>query len=310
MLILRILKNRNFIFILAFSLGLLIGDKTGTWIKHLTVPALAIVMIVSFTQFSFRTFLDFRSLIKPSLYPILVNYFVFGAIILLLARYLIPDRQLWIGFVILASAPPGVAIPPFTKITGGDERFSVVGMVSTHVAVMVLIPLAGISFIGRSFTQPLRLIILFVEMIIVPIIVSQILIKFKMDNYLKKWRGPVVNWGLFVIIFVVIALNRNLFFEDLKIFGIISLISVISIFGSWFLLSIFFKIIKSDKSIRPNLVLFGTIKNSSFAAATALSLFGERASVPGAIFSIFLIIYLIVVGFLAQKNEVMRSQYL
>jgi hypothetical protein len=55
--------------------------------------------------------------------------------------------------------------------------------------------------------------------------------------------------------------------------------------------------------VRVRLVLFGTIKNSSFAAATALSLFSERASVPGAIFSIFLIIYLIIISLFSRKNE-------
>lgn len=303
MSVIKILKNRNFIFILAFALGFLIGDSAGTWIEHLAIPALAIVMVASLVQFPFENFLNFKSLIKPALYSILVCYFVFGAIILLLAKLLIRDNQLWIGFVLLACAPPGVAVPPFTKILAGDEKFSIIGMVSTYIAIMAILPLAGIIFIGSNFVQPLKLIILFIEVIIGPMIISQILIRFKWDKYIARHRGTIVNWGLFVIIFVVIALNKNLFFKDLKILGIISLISLISILGLWLLLNLILKKLKFKSSIRKSLVLFGTVKNGPFAATVALSLFSEKASVPGAIFSVFLIIYLIILSFTARKNE-------
>lgn len=303
MSVLKILKNRNFIFILAFVLGFLIGDSAGTWIEHLAIPALAIVMIASLVQFPFKNFLNFKSLIKPALYSILVCYFIFGAVLLLLAKLLIKDNQLWIGLVILACAPPGVAIPPFTKILGGDEKFSIIGMVSTYIAIMVIFPLAGVIFIGSNFVQPLRLIILFIEVIIGPMFVSQIIIWLKWDKYITRYRGFIVNWGLFVIIFVVIALNRNLFFKDLEILGIISLISFISISGLWLLLNFILKKLKFNSPIRKSLVLFGTVKNGPFAATVALTLFSEKASVPGAIFSIFLIVYLIILSFMARKNE-------
>ena len=303
MFILRILKNRNFILILAFILGLAIGNKIDIWIKYLTVPALAIIMITSFAQFSFKIFLEYKSLLKPALYSIFFSYFINGAVILALAWFLIHDRQLWIGLLILAASPPGVAIPPFTRITGGDEKFTIIGMVSTYIAALIIIPLAFIIFIGGSFTQPLKLIILFAEVIIGPMIISQLLIKFKLEKHILKFRGPIINWGFFVIIFVIVALNRDLFFKDFKILGFISLISIISIFGLWILLNYVLKKIKFTNEVRESLVLFGTVKNSSFAAAIAFSLFSEKASVPGAIFSIFLTIYLIIISFLSRKNE-------
>ena len=303
MSVLKILKNRNFIFILAFVLGFLIGDSAGTWIEHLAIPALAIVMVASLVQFPFKNFLNFKSLIKPALYSILVCYFIFGAVLLLPAKFLIRDSELWIGFIILACAPPGVAIPPFSRILGGDEKFSIIGMVSGYIAIMAIFPLAGIIFIGSNFVEPLKLIILFIEVIIGPMIVSQILIRFKWDRFITRHRGTIVNWGLFLIIFVVIALNRNLFFKDLKILGIISLISIGSISGLWLLLNLVLKKLRFKSPVRKSLVLFGTVKNSPFAAAIALSLFSEKASVPAAIFSIFVIIYLIILSFMAKKNE-------
>ena len=235
--IIRIITNRNFILPLSLVLGLLIKD-IGSWIKHLTIPALAIVMVASLTQISFKAFLNFKSLLKPVLYTILFNYFILGAVMLILAWFLISERQLWIGFVVLAAAPPGVAIAPFTHIIGGDEKFSIIGMVGAYIAALIIIPLAGIIFIGQNFIQPLNLLLVFIELIIAPMIISQILVKFNLEKYITKWRGAIVNWGLFVVIFAVIALFRDVFFKNYKILGIISLISVLSIFGLWVLLNL------------------------------------------------------------------------
>jgi len=299
---LKIINNRNFILPLSLVLGLLIRD-IGSWIKYLTIPALAVVMIASLTQISFKTFFKFRELLKPVLYTILFNYFIFGAVMLVLAWFLVPDRQLWIGFVILASAPPGVAIAPFAYIIGGDEKFSIIGMVGAYIAAVALIPLAGIIFVGQNFIQPLNLFLIIIELIIAPMIISQILIKFKMDKYISKRRGAIINWGLFVVIFAVVALNREVFFKDFKTLGIISLISVVSVFGLWISTGFILKKLRFNERLRKSLILAATIKNSGFAAATALALFGEKASLPGAILSVFLVIFLIVIGIPPKKSQ-------
>jgi bile acid:Na+ symporter, BASS family len=83
---------------------------------------------------------------------------------------------------------------------------------------------------------------------------------------------------------------------------LISLISIISTFALRFLLDFILKKLKFNNETRKSLILFGTVKNSSFASAVAISLFSERASLPGAIFSVFLVIYLIFVSFLSKKD--------
>ena len=300
----RILTNRNFIFILALVLGLALKNVPG-WIKYITVPALAIVMVVSLTQISLKSFLDIRAIARPILYTILFNYIFFGVVMLAMARLLIDDRDYWTGFVILAAAPPGVAVAPFTYIIGGNEKFSVIGVIGAYIAALAIIPVAGFLFIGKSFAKPLNLIIVFIELIIVPLIVSQLLIRFNLDRYVKRFRGPIVNWGLFIVIFAVISLNRDVFFKDLKTLGLISLIVVVTIFGLWFVTGFGLKKLRFREDIRRSLILVTTIKNSGFAAAPALTLFGVRASLPGAIFSVFLIIFLLVVP-LAYRKKVSK----
>ncbi|MBM3700262.1 MAG: hypothetical protein FJW68_05025 [Actinobacteria bacterium] len=296
-----IITNRNFILLLAIILGLSLN--TVSWIKHFTVPALAIVMVVSLTQISFKEFLSARKIIIPSLYTILFNYFIFGAVMLLMAWFLIDDKQLWIGFVILASSPPGVAIAPFAYIIGADEKYSIIGMVGAYIASLAIIPIAAFIFIGKNFASPLDVFIIFVELIIAPMIVSQLLVKLRLDRHLLKWRGAIVNWGLFVVIFAVVSLNRDVFFSDIKTLLIISLISFVSVFGLWGAANLILKKLKIKTGIRKSLVLAATIKNSGFAAATALALFGEKSSLPGAILSIFLIIFLIIISIVEKKKS-------
>jgi BASS family bile acid:Na+ symporter len=293
--LLWLVTNRNFILILSLVLGLLIKN-IGDWVKHLTIPALAIVMIVSLTRISFKAFLDFRKVIKPTLYTVFFNFVIFGAVMLLPAWFLIEDRQLWTGFVILAIAPPGVAIAPFAHIIGADDKFSVIGMIGAYIASLILIPFAGWLLIGREFVQPLNILIVFVELIIAPMIISQLLVKFKAEKYIARVRGALVNWGLFVVIFAVVALNRDVFFSDFKNLAIISLISFITVFGLWFAVNIISKKAKIDDRTRKSYILAATIKNSGFAAATALALLGKKASLPGAIMSVVLIIFLILIG--------------
>jgi BASS family bile acid:Na+ symporter len=293
--ILWLATNRNFILALSIILGLLIKN-VGDWVKHLTVPALAIVMVVSLTRISLKAFLDFKAVIKPTLYTLLFNFVIFGAVMLIPAWFLIKDRQLWTGFAILAIAPPGVAIAPFAYIIGADDRFSVIGMVGAYIASLILIPLAGWLFIGKEFVQPLNILIVFAELIIAPMIIAQLLVKFKVEKYIARARGAIVNWGLFVVIFAVVALNREVFFSDFKNLGILALISFVTVFGLWFAVNMISKKVKVEDRVRKSYVLAATIKNSGFAAASALALLGKRASLPGAIMSIVLIIFLILMG--------------
>ncbi len=302
MFIVRILKNRNFIFILAFTLGLSLGN-IGNWIKHLTLPALAVVMIVSMTQISLKSFLPLKDLIKPILLSVLLNYFIFALVMLGIARFLIPQRELWIGFVIIAFAPPGVAIPPFVHIMGGDVKFSLIGVIGSYIAALIIIPLAGLILVGQSFIQPVRLVIVFAELIIVPLILSQIFIKTKIDRYILKFRGSIVNWGLFVVIFTVIALNRSVFFNEPKTLGKISLICFITVIGLGILYQFITRKLKINHSLSSCIVLLGTTKNAGFAAATALALFGDKASIPSAITSVFIILFLLYLSFSAKRKS-------
>ncbi|MGM0366840.1 MAG: bile acid:sodium symporter family protein [Actinomycetota bacterium] len=300
MFFLRLLSNRNFIFILALVLGLSLGDAAG-WVRHLTIPAVAVVMTVSMTQLPITRLIFSKEMVKPVLWSVALNYILFGGVTLLLAWYLVPNKQLWYGFVIVAAAPPGVAIAPFTGILSGNVRYSLVGVIGAYFVSLLVIPAVGLLFLGDILIEPSRLFIILAELIIGPLIVSQILIHFNISRYIDKWRGKIVNWSLFVVIFAVIALNRDVFFTSSSVLARAGVIAFVPIFGIGFLMEFILFRTKMARENISSLILFGTVKNGGFAAATALSLFGENASLSGGITTVFIIIYLIILTMRAGK---------
>jgi BASS family bile acid:Na+ symporter len=301
MLVFKIIKNRNFIFILALVLGLSIGNHL-TWTRHLTLPVITIMMIVTMTEISLKSLRQMHRIFKPVLLALLLNYIIFASVMLTLAWIIIPDKILWIGFILIALAPPGAGIAPFTRILGGDLKFSLVGVIGGYIAALVIIPVSGLLLVGRSFIQPFKFIILFSELIIAPLIISQVFIKTKIDKYVLKLRGPVVNWGFFIVILAVISLNQGLIFRDPVIMWKISLICFISIIGLGFFYDLLTRKLKTIMQHGKSIMLFGTIKHGSFAAATALSLYGARASLPSAMTSIFTVLFIVYLSVRADKS--------
>ncbi len=288
----RIFSNRNFIFILAFVLGFAAGN-IGDWLRYLVLPALGIVMTVSMLEIPNRSFLPLRDAVKPSVVIFLLNYVIFSIVTLVPAYFFIEDAELWKGFVIAAASPAGVAIAPFTGILGGNKAFSLKGVIASHLMAVLIIPFYGWLFIGSSFIQPVRLLILFSELILAPFVVSRLILKFRAEKNILRRRGIITNWGLFVVIFTVIALNRSYFLSYPGTVGVVSAITAAAVLVTGLVAELILKKTGIGAKNRSSYILFATIKNGGFAAAAALSLSGERASLPPAIISVFIIIYLI-----------------
>jgi BASS family bile acid:Na+ symporter len=146
-----------------------------------------------------------------------------------------------------------------------------------------------------------------VELVMVPLILSRLLILTGLDRPLDKWRGTIINWGFFIVTFTVVGLNREVFLGQPEVLVRTSIIGVLSIFGLGFLIQAVCKRlgVKEERSV--SFILLGTVKNSGFAAATALALFSEKASVPGTVISVFIVLYLVWIGIQAEKRRKVRG---
>ena len=258
-------------------------------------------MTFSTTGIDTKALFPLKSMIKPMIIGSILNYVVFGTVIISLAYFLMPTPDLFLGFVIIASTPPGVAVIPFSGILHGDLKYGVVGTLGAFLSSLFFAPLILNLFSGlEDGINSMDLFWVMVKLVIVPLLLSRVLLYRPILPTVQKIRGKVVDFGFAIILFTAIGLNRQVFFSDFGTLGLVSLVLFLSIFVLGSLFSKLCKIMKFDPkvSITQNLLL--TIKSSGFAVVTALTLFGEEAAIPSAILSIAILAYLL---FLNMKKD-------
>ena len=215
---------------------------------------------------------------------------------------LIDEKDLFYGFVVIVATPPGLAIVSFTTIYKGNTKYSLIGLLGVYLIAIFVTPFIIAIFSEGTEINTSRLIITTLELIVLPIILSRLLLLKKVFPVVEKIRGKVVNWGFALIIYTVVGLNSKAIFSDFQDLLRISLIIFTSIFilglAHWLITK---KKVSLENRISSNLML--TIKSSGFAAGTTLAVFGERSALPAAIMAVFVLLYLIFVGFMYSKKQ-------
>jgi len=206
---------------------------------------------------------------------------------LLMGRWLIDDSELWTGLVVIAAVPPAIAAVPWTYILGGDMLFSLVSVTGAYLVALVLTPVIMIVLLGVGFFQPVELLILLGELILIPIIVSRILLYVGFTKYINKWRGTIVNWSFFVVLFTIIGLNRQAFFGEFDILLKLSIIGIMVSFVLSYAIELIARAFHAKRATIISLILVGAMKNFGLASGISLTLFSERTAIPGSILIVF-----------------------
>ena len=288
----NLLKNRNFIFVLAIMFGLVL-PQAAQWTKILMMPALALVMMLATINVPNDYFLKPRAMIKPSFVGILMSYVILSGAILLVSALLIDNKNLWIGFVLIAAVPPAVAVIPFTAILEGNVSYTLSGTVASYLAALLIMPLMFWIFIGTGFDDPYKLFSIMLLLIVLPLVLSRLILYFNWQDRLAPVRGFLTDWGFFIVLYSIIGVNRNLIFSrPLIILPVAGVAFATTFILGWAIqkTGVLFKV---DKSIIISLVLQGTLKNQGIAGGLAIALFEKEAALPSAIYSVFLILYFI-----------------
>jgi BASS family bile acid:Na+ symporter len=290
-----LLRNRNFLLVSSILLGLLLGDAARP-AQPLIMPGLVAAMTVSVLQVSAKALADWRLATRAVLLSLLLSYGLLGGLTLLLARWLLPDAALWPGFVLAAAVPCGIAVLPFSYILGGDPAFALLGLLGVYMASLVLTPLLALWLIGPDVVSPLRLVTILVQLIAVPLLLSRLIVASPWKGTVERWRGAVVNWAFALLMFAIIGVNRDLMLRQPGFLLLCAVIGVVGNFGLCLLLDAILTRLRVARPRRMTLILMGTIKNTSLAGAVALSLFGERASLPTAVISATNVLYMVWLG--------------
>jgi BASS family bile acid:Na+ symporter len=288
----RLLNNRNFVFILSITFGLVL-PQAAEWTKILMMPALALVMMLATINVPNDYFLNPRAILKPSLVGILMTYVILNGAILLASALLISDHDLWIGFVLIAAVPPAVAVIPFTAILEGNVSYTLSGTVASYIAALLIMPLMFWIFIGTGFDDPSKLVRIMLLLIVLPLVLSRMILYFNWQDRLAPVRGLLTDWGFFIVLYSIIGVNRDLIFSrPLSIVPIAGVVFATTFVLGWAIqkICVLFNV---DKKNIISLVLQGTLKNQGIAGGLAIALFEKDVALPSAIYSIFMILYII-----------------
>ena len=298
----RLPSNTGFILALALVVGLVFGAGA-SWTKPTVTPLLGLVMTLSVMGISSEVFRRFRSLLAPIIISIFLNYVVLSGTFIGLSYLLVQDNDLWTGFVLCGAVPPAVAVIPYTYHLGGNTTFSLVGVAVSYLAALLVTPLISVAFLGNNFIQLGRLLITLAELIIAPILVSQILRRVGVASKLEKFRGQIINWSFFLVVYTIIGLNREAFLGQPDILLRLSVVAFVCTFVLGYVISSVSKLLGVKKADRVSLMLLGTRKNYGLAGAIALTFFSPRVAMASGVATAFNILHFIWLSLWVKKSS-------
>jgi BASS family bile acid:Na+ symporter len=222
---------------------------------------------------------------------------------LLIARWLVDDSKLWAGFVTIAVVPPAVSVTPFSFMLGGSTIFSLIGTTGLYLAALGLTPGLMVLFLGTDFFKPVRLLLILVQLIVVPLTVSRVFLFTGLARSIAKWRDTAVNWCFFITIYIIIGLNRQVFFEQPDIVLKVVIIAIAMTFMLGHIIDFVARKLHIERATTISMIVMATRKNTGLASVIAISFFGERAAFPAAVLAMFSVLFIVWLGFYLKKQE-------
>lgn len=287
----KIISDRNILLVLAVVSGFVFPEFAG-YLKSSTFWVLAIVMTFSLSGISAKALFPLKTIIVPMLKGIFLNHIVYGILMISFAYLFKDDNNLFIGFIILAATPPGVAIIPFTAKLSGNLNYSILGTFGAFIASIFLTPLIIEVFIGDSSISSLELLKIMIILIIIPFIISRLLLLEPIVKSVVKLRGTVIDIGFALIIYTSVGINNQVFYNDFETLIKVVLVLVFVMFvGGWILKKVLKNKIPKEDIISTQLLY--AVKSSGFAVVTAIALFGDKAAIPATVLSVMTLVYLL-----------------
>jgi len=272
---LRLLSSFSFTISLAIIIGILIGGFP-IYGNEIATIALIIAMTLSISNIPLK--IETKE-IKHIFIAFLLNYGFLSIIIILMGYSL---HEYFEGFIVMAAAPPAIAIVPLSSILKGDERHSFFSIIFLYLIAIILMPLIIFIFLAKE-VNTILLIKNVILLILLPLIISRIF--YRRINPQKA--KVITNLCFFTLVFSVIGKNRQFIFEEYSLLAILSILMAIRTFGA----GLFIREVARKAGINEkraiNYALFASFKNEGLVMLIAASLFSYETALPAVIALIF-----------------------
>jgi len=301
--------NRNFILILGLAFGMIFGNNI-SFLKPFTPYILGLILAISISGFRFREFLPLKQSLLPVGVTILVNYLIYGAILLSLASLLITNEAYWWGFIVIAATPPAIAVIPFSINLKGDAGFSIKGIVGANVAGIVISPVIMMIFANQAGVGTMAMLDLILKILVLPVILSRVIRYVKpLFRFVEKQRSVLIDYGFLFVAMTVIGVSRDLLLSN-TVNALIPLgIMIFMMFGLGYLLQVILNAFRISPPLIISNKLILVMKNAGFASVLALNLFeNPQVVLPAAFLSVLLPVYYLVQSNLNLLSMLKRKQ--
>ncbi len=292
----HLLHSRYPLFLLAMVAGM-IAYQGAVWTLPLVLPALAVVMVLSSLGIPNAVFRSPRELLPQALLGTSMNYVILGNFIIGVSAILVRDETLWTGFVIMAAVPPAIAVAPFTDHLEGNAARALAGTAGAYIGALIIMPLIAFGLLGASSVKPYGLLAVMLELIVLPLLVSRFLISKGWDKKIAPVKSRLTDWCFFLVIFTIVGVNRQLLLHKPSILLPVAAVAFASTFLLGFIVEWVGNLFRINRETLTRLILFGTLKNYGLAGGIALYLFGPDTALPSVVATVFMLIYIIWLGY-------------
>jgi len=301
-MVLRLLKNRDFLLSLGLVLGIFANDLA-RFTQDLALPTLAVVMTLSTLGVSKAQFQNPQKLLRAALWGIALNYLLLSSLILAMSRIFEYDRPLYDGFVILAAVPPAVAVIPFTDFLDGDRAFSLLATMGAYLGALFIMPVLAAAHWQTDFISPFALLKIVLLLIVLPVAAAQALRLIGLSRRIEPVKGAITNWCFFLVTYTIVGLNSEFIRQAPGALFPVMAAAFFSTFGLGVAITLTGRILRVPRQRLQSMVLLGTLKNYGLAGGLALALFSQKTALPAVVSTTFMVVYIIWLGFLKRRTS-------
>jgi BASS family bile acid:Na+ symporter len=221
-----------------------------------------------------------------------MNYLILGNFIILASIFLIHKQELWVGMVLIAAMPPSVAIIPLGNLLRADKTSVFTGMAGAYLGALLIIPLIGLGFLKYIHLNYWNLILLVLELIILPLVLSRLAVEEAWDKIIEPYEQTIIDYSSFLVFYTITASSRNILPDWSSDLFVIALIAFVSIFFFAFAIGKIGFYFHDPENKNISFLLLGSMKDCGLAGGIALILFNQEVALPSLIFAIFTFIYM------------------
>ena len=285
----RLLKSSAFMMTLALTVALATnfgGAFPGRVLtadvrSNLTVITLAVMLTVSLSRIPYSNLnpvTHYKSVLRAALLGLVVS-----SLIPLAGYFLLKDTDFGVqamGLVFIAATPFAASVGPLSYILNGDMEHAMRGTIVVYVLSLAWIPFIVWLALGEVVDMT-NVFITVVELIAVPLVVSRLLTKVKMN---KDYMAVFLNCCIFLLVWL--SVGSTVFAGDAWIFAAFLLIAALRSFGLGIAVEKVEKGAGIHWSQRVTDILMTSYKNKGIAIATCMAVLGPTGLAPLAMVAI------------------------